>query len=182
MAAHAEWHLVWLDLEMTGLNPFRDAIVEVAFLVTDMDLRRLGESRKIAVWQPEEVLARMTPFARDRHAKSGITDRSRQSTSTLAGAEREILVHIAATTPPRQGLLAGNSVWVDRTFLAVQMPAIERYLHYQQVDVTGLKLMARQWFREAAAFEKSDSHEADRDIEESIAELAPYRGLFGVPS
>ena len=172
---------VWMDLEMTGLDPERCVIVAIAAIITGPDLVPIAEIEKI-VWQPEEALARMSPFVRDMHTKNGLLDQIRSSSTGLEDAEREIMSLITQHCAYREGMLAGNSIHQDRRFLARHMPAVEGYLHYRQLDVSSLKLLAQTWYPGKLDFRKAKAHTALGDIKESIAELAFYREKMLVPS
>jgi oligoribonuclease len=172
--------LVWIDLEMTGLDPGRDVIVEIATLVTDNQLELVAEGPALAIHRSDDVLASMIPIVREMHAKNGLTERCRASTMGPAQAELETLrflqQHVQQSTSP----LCGNSVWMDRLFLNRQMPVIDRWLHHRCIDVSTLKELARRWRPEVAtsAPAKPDSHRALDDIRASIAELRHYRLKF----
>lgn len=167
--------LVWVDLEMTGLDPGTCAIVEIAVVVTEMsDLAPLDRYHA-AIHQPESVVAAAEPLVQRMHARSGLWDRMRASTISLASAESGALELVSRWCEPRQGILAGNSIWQDRRFLSAYMPRFEAYLHYRQVDVSTLKVLAGAWYGSDAVPEKSDKHTALEDVTESIAELEHYR-------
>ncbi len=169
---------LWLDLEMTGLEPESCAIVEVAALVTGPELEPRDEFERV-VWQPDEVLSRMEPIVREMHAKSGLTDRIRASPYSLRETERDLFDLVAKHCGPGEGILAGNTIHNDRRFLARYMPLVERYLSYRQVDVSSLKLLTRAWYPESPSFQKPESnHRALADIRASIAELRYYRETF----
>lgn len=175
MSHAAETRFVWLDLEMTGLDVSTCAIIEIAVVITGPDLEPLAEIERV-VWQPDEVLARMEPVAREMHVKSGLLERVRTSRVGLRDAERDALALISAHCRPGEGYLAGNSIHQDRSFLQRDMPALERYLHYRQVDVSTLKVLAAAWYGDALRFVKGDkSHTALDDVRFSIAELRHYR-------
>ena len=174
-------HLVWLDLEMTGLEPDTCAILEIGLIITDADLTPLAELAH-AVWQPEEVLARMEPFVREMHTHNGLLDRVRASSITVRDAEREALALVSRHCRFREGILAGNSIHVDRRFLLRYMPHLEQYLHYRQVDVSTLKVLTQAWYPMAPHFDKPDkTHTALDDLRQSIQELAHYRRQFFRP-
>jgi len=169
---------LWVDLEMTGLEPETSAIVEVAALVTGPQLEPVDEFERV-VWQPDEVLARMEPIVREMHAKSGLTERIRTSPFSLRETERDLFDLVARHCGPGEGILAGNTIHHDRRFLARYMPLVERYLSYRQVDVSSLKLLTRAWYPESPGFQKPESnHRALADIRASIAELRYYRETF----
>ena len=175
-------NLVWIDLEMTGLDPTVDVVLQAALVITTADLEPLDET-SVDVVQPEEALARMSPFVRDMHTRTGLIDRVRRSTIDVARAERQLLERIAAWCPA-PATLCGNSIWNDRRFIARYMPALDRYLHYRVVDVSSVKVLAERWYGEAAVFTKptAGAHDATVDIRQSIAELRHYREtLFRAP-
>lgn len=170
--------LVWIDLEMTGLDPDREVIVEIAAIVTDGDLATVIEGPDIVVAAPEPALAGMVPKVAGMHAKSGLDVAVRASTVTVAQAEEQVLAFVRGLVPqPRTAPLAGNSIHADRMFLRRHMPALEAYVHYRNVDVSTVKELARRWHPEvlAAAPRKTGDHRALADIRESIGELRYYR-------
>jgi oligoribonuclease len=176
-----EQPLVWVDLEMTGLDPERHVIVEIAAVVTDGELEIVEEGPDIVVSQPDDVLAAMDPFVAKMHAKSGLDSAIRASTITLAEAEEQVLAFVRRHVPEvRTAPLAGNSIHADRTFLNRYMPALEAHVHYRNVDVSTVKELARRWHPEAfaAAPKKTGEHRALADILESIEELRYYRKAF----
>ena len=176
--------LVWIDCEMTGLDYVKDALVEVAALVTDYDLNVLGDGVDVVIAPPADALAQMVPFVRDMHTTSGLLDELAGGT-TLADAEAQVLAYVKehcedGSRPP----LAGNTVATDRAFLARDMPALEAFLHYRIVDVSSIKELSRRWFPRAyfQAPAKRGNHRALADIQESIEELRYYREAVFVPS
>jgi oligoribonuclease len=174
-----------MDLEMTGLDPAKDVIVEVATLVTDDELNIVAEGPDLVVHQDEEALGVMDDFVREMHVKSGLLDAIRASTITLEDAGRETLAFIKTHVPmPRTVPLCGNSIGMDRRFLAVHLPEIEQWLHYRSVDVSSVKELARRWHPEVVAGRpfKSGAHRALDDIRESVAELRFYRERVFLPS
>lgn len=174
--AKNEQNLIWLDLEMTGLDPAKDRILEVATVVTDQDLRLLAEGPVIAIRQPEEVLAGMDEWNRNHHGASGLLERVRISPWDEAAAETLTLEFLAEQVPAHASPLCGNSICQDRRFLARYMPRLEAYCHYRNLDVSTLKILAQRWAPEvASSFKKSSKHLALDDIRESIAELRHYR-------
>jgi oligoribonuclease len=170
----ADMRFVWVDLEMTGLDPETCAIVEVAVVLTTVELEPLAQLERV-VWQPPEVLARMDPFVRQMHTQSGLLGRIAESKFSLRDVETEALALVSSHCKFGEGILAGNSIHQDRRFLSRYVPAFERYLHYRQVDVSSLKLLARAWYGPHLEFKKEKSHTALADIEGSIAELKFYR-------
>ncbi|MEY2568924.1 MAG: oligoribonuclease [Actinomycetota bacterium] len=170
--------LVWMDLEMTGLDPEKDAIVEIASLVTDDDLEIVAEGPDLVVHQPPEALAAMDDFVRQMHTRSGLLAAIEASTVSLEDAGAKTLEFIKAHVPTERTVpLAGNSIGTDRRFLAVHLPAIEDWLHYRSIDVSTIKELARRWYPEAykGAPQKAGGHRALDDIRESVAELRHYR-------
>lgn len=175
MSQQAE-NLIWIDLEMTGLDPARDRIIEIATIVTDKHLNVLAEGPVFAIHQPEEILAGMDEWNTTQHGKSGLTERVRKSDVTPAQAERATLDFLAAHVPAGASPMCGNSICQDRRFLARLMPELERYFHYRNLDVSTLKELARRWAPEVArGYTKTSSHLALEDIRDSIAELVFYR-------
>ena len=165
---------VWLDLEMTGLNPDEDVILEVGVIITGADLVPLAELERV-VWQPDEALARMRPFVREMHEKNGLTAKVRQSKVDVSEAERDVLALVTQHCSFKTAYLSGNSIYQDRRFLARQMPQLEGYLHYRQVDVSSLKVLVQSWYP-AEKFEKpGKNHTALDDIRTSLEELRHYR-------
>jgi oligoribonuclease len=167
-----------MDLEMTGLDPGRHVIVEIATLVTDDDLTIVAEGPDLVVATPAAQLAEMDDFVRKMHTSSGLLKAIESSTVSLADAGAATLAFIQEHVPkPRTVPLAGNSIGTDRRFLAAYLPAIEEYLHYRSVDVSTIKELCRRWYPEilAAAPTKAGDHRAMDDIRESVAELAYYR-------
>lgn len=167
-----------MDLEMTGLDPDVDVIVEIATIVTDDDLAIVAEGPDLVVHHDDDVLAGMGPVVTEMHATSGLTDAIRASTVDLAAAGEATLAFILEHVPePRSVPLCGNSIGTDRRFLARHLPAIEEHLHYRSVDVSSVKELARRWYPEAVAKApgKHGSHRALDDVRESIAELRYYR-------
>ena len=174
--------LVWVDLEMTGLDPETCVIVEIATIITDSNLTTVAEGPCLVVCQPEEVLAKMTPFVRDLHARSGLLDRISTSDVTLESAAahttRFIEAHCVKGTPP----LCGNSVWKDRAFLERYMPSVVATLHYRMIDVSTVKELVRRWYpSQYHPPKKREVHRALDDIRESIEELKFYRSKIFVP-
>ncbi|QJY44469.1 oligoribonuclease [Pseudonocardia broussonetiae] len=176
--------LVWIDCEMTGLDLQRDALIEIACLVTDGELNVLGDGVDVVIHADESALAGMPDVVREMHARSGLTEEVRRSTVTLREAEEQVLAYVREHVPDvRTAPLAGNSIGTDRGFLARDMPELDAHLHYRLVDVSSLKELCRRWFPRVfyAKPEKGLAHRALADIEESIRELAYYRGTLFVP-
>lgn len=169
--------LVWIDCEMTGLNPDTEVLIEVAALVTDQDLNVLGEGVDVVIRPDAEALASMSTFVRDMHTSSGLLAELDDGLS-LEAAEQKVLEYVKAWVP-ESGVapLAGNSVHADKAFLRLGMPALTKHLHYRLIDVSTLKELARRWHPQvlASAPEKTGNHRALGDIQDSIAELRHYR-------
>jgi oligoribonuclease len=181
MAAHER--LVWIDLEMTGLDPLKDEIVEIACIVTESDLTEIDEGISIVVKPNDAPLAAMDPFVVDMHTTSGLITEIPDGT-TLADAEERVLAYITERVPEaRKAPLAGSSVYVDRGFLARYMPSIDQHMHYRLIDVSSLKELARRWYPRIyySSPDKTGNHRALADIRESIAELRYYRDAMLVP-
>ncbi|MEW5792126.1 MAG: oligoribonuclease [Pseudomonadota bacterium] len=168
-------HLVWIDLEMTGLDPDQDRIIEVATLVTDAALELIAEGPVIAVHQPESVLARMDDWNVRTHGESGLIERVRRSTIDEAEAERLTMEFLNRYVPAGASPMCGNSICQDRRFLARHMPKLERFFHYRNLDVSTLKELAARWYPKLPKFPKQQSHQALDDIRESLGELRYYR-------
>ena len=172
-------HLIWLDLEMTGLEPDRDRIIEIAIVITDSGLDVIAEAPVIAVHQADTVLDAMDEWNRNTHGKSGLIDRVRASVVGEADAEAQVLAFLQQHIPARTSPMCGNSVCQDRRFLARYMPQLEAWFHYRNLDVSTLKELAKRWRPEVyKGVEKKGKHEALADIHESIAELRHYRDTF----
>ncbi len=166
---------------MTGLDPERHVIVEIAAIVTGPELEPLAEIERV-VWQPDEALARMSPFVRDMHEKSGLLDRIRASKAGLEDAEKDVLRVVTEHCKFREGHLAGNSIYQDRRFLVRHMPLLEGYLHHRQIDVSTLKVLVQAFHGPGAEFQKTrKSHTALSDIRESLDELRHYKARFLSP-
>ena len=171
--------LVWIDMEMSGLVPERDRILEVAMVVTDAELNTIAEAPVYVVHQPDEVLEAMDSWNRSTHGKSGLVDKVRASTFTEAEVESRLVEFLKPIVAERLAPLAGNTVHQDRRFMARYMPAFDAYLHYRIVDVSTLKELARRWRPEVlAGVTKEGKHEALADVYESIEELRYYRRTF----
>jgi oligoribonuclease len=174
MANHE--HLIWIDLEMTGLLPESDQIIEIATMVTDKDLNVIAEGPELAIHQSEAVLARMDAWNQRQHGNSGLLARVRASRTTLAEAERQTLLFLSTHMPPGVSPMCGNTICQDRRFLARLMPELERFFHYRNLDVSTLKELARRWLPQLpSGLNKQSAHLARADILESIGELRYYR-------
>ncbi len=176
--------LVWIDCEMTGLELSRDALIEIAVLVTDSELNVLDEGLDIVIGCGDEVLESMVPFVQQMHETSGLTELVRQSTVTLGEAEQQVLDYIKRYIPePRSAPLCGNSIATDRGFIIRDMPALDAHLHYRMIDVSSIKELARRWYRRVYYGQppKGLAHRALADIHESVQELRYYRATVFVP-
>lgn len=171
-------NLAWVDLEMTGLNPEDQVILQAAVIVTNAQLQPL-EELCFDVWQPEAALRNMSPFVRDMHNKNGLLDRSKASKIDVRDAEKRILECVAGWCP-HPAVLCGNSIASDRRFIEKYMPGLAGYLHYRMVDVSSLKVLLRLWYGDRAEYKKPDAgaHDALFDIRQSIEELKFYRAHF----
>ena len=177
--AQNENNLIWIDLEMTGLDPFQDRIIEIATLVTDVHLNVLAEGPVIAVHQPAEVLDGMDEWNTRQHGNSGLTARVRASAHDEQRAESETLAFLEQYVPAGKSPMCGNSICQDRRFLARCMPKLEAFFHYRNLDVSTLKELGRRWAPAMAeGFKKDSKHLAMDDIKDSIAELVWYREHF----
>jgi oligoribonuclease len=179
MAEQSESNLVWMDLEMTGLDPDRDTILEVATLITNNEIEAVAEGPVLVIHQPAHVLERMDAWNREHHGASGLTQRVLASTLSMAEAEKQVLDFVKRYCPERISPLCGNSICQDRRFLARYMPGLEAYLHYRNLDVSTVKELVRRWYPAGpSAPEKQHAHLALDDIRESIEELRFYRQHF----
>lgn len=169
-------NLIWIDLEMTGLDTEADSIIEIATIVTDKHLRELAEGPVFAIGQPADVMDAMDEWNTRQHGESGLTDRVLNSDITARQAELATLEFLSKWVDAGVSPMAGNSICQDRRFLAREMPELERYFHYRNLDVSTLKILAQQWAPDVAAgFSKESDHRALADIRDSIAELQWYR-------
>ncbi len=176
-------NLIWIDLEMTGLLPESDLIIEVATIVTDTKLNVLAEGPVIAVHQSSEVMAAMDEWNRTQHGRSGLTARVLASEQDTAAAERATLDFLEQWTEPRRSPMCGNSICQDRRFLARLMPELERHFHYRNLDVSTIKELAQRWAPQVAqGLRKKSTHLALDDVRESIDELKYYRETFLRPA
>jgi oligoribonuclease len=176
--------LVWIDCEMTGLDLAKDKLIEVAALVTDRELRVLGEGVDLVIHADDAALDAMPEIVREMHAKSGLTDEVRKSAITMAEAEAALLAYVKEFVPnPHTAPLCGNSIATDRGFLARDMPTLDSYLHYRMIDVSSIKELCRRWYPRVYFGQpaKGLAHRALADIRESIRELEYYRRSIFVP-
>lgn len=172
-------NLIWIDLEMTGLDPDNDVIIEMATIVTDSELNTLAEGPVIAIHQPDEILNGMDEWNTRQHGQSGLTQRVRESTISMAEAERQTLAFLEQWVPARKSPICGNSICQDRRFLYRHMPQLEAYFHYRNLDVSTLKELAARWALHVRdGVKKTGSHLALDDIRDSIEELRYYRKHF----
>ena len=174
-----EFNLVWIDMEMTGLDPDNDRIIEVAAVVTDADLNVLAEGPVIAVHQSDATLDKMDNWNKGTHGRSGLIDRVKASTIDEAQAEQQLIAFLKQWVPANKSPMCGNSICQDRRFMARGMPKLEAFFHYRNLDVSTLKELCRRWKPElASGFKKAQKHTALADILESIEELRYYREHF----
>ena len=175
----SEQNLIWIDLEMTGLDPDQDLIIEIATIVTNGDLEVLAEGPVIAVHQSDEAIAAMDEWNTKTHGSSGLIERVKASTYSHADAERETINFLRQYVAENKSPMCGNSICQDRRFLYLYMPQLERFFHYRNLDVSTLKELSRRWSPEVyRGFKKQGVHLALQDIKESIAELKYYREHF----
>lgn len=180
MAEHKEQNLVWIDLEMTGLCPEKDHILEIASLVTDNQLNIIAQGPALIVHQPQNALLGMNDWVRQQHTRTGLLDAVNRSPIMLEQAEQETLNFLSNYCIAGLSPLCGNSVWQDRSFMRLLMPRLNNFLHYRIIDVTSIKEVVKRWYPHDphAEFKKHDCHRALDDIKESVAELVHYRKHF----
>ncbi len=174
----SENNLIWIDLEMTGLIPEQDRIIEIATAITDSELTLLEEGPIIAISQPEELLEAMDEWNTRQHNTSGLLERVRRSDYTEADAENITIAFLQRYVPERISPMCGNSICQDRRFMSRYMPKLEHYFHYRNLDVSTVKELVKRWTGGAGQFAKNSSHLAMDDIRDSIAELQHYRAVY----
>ena len=169
-------NLIWLDLEMTGLEPDTDVIMEIATVVTDSELNVLAEGPCLAIHQPDAVLDHMDPWCVDQHGKSGLTQRCRDSKTSVLDAQARTLEFLSQWCVPGKSPLCGNTIGQDRRFVVKYMPRLNDFFHYRSIDVSSVKELVRRWYPEAKyEYSKSKQHLSLADVHESIAEMVHYR-------
>ena len=172
-------NLAWLDMEMTGLNPDTDRIIEVAMIITDSDLNILAQSEVLVIHQPDSIIDHMDKWNTTTHTRTGLVDKVKASTLTEAEAEEKLLAFISEWIPEKASPMCGNSIHQDRRFMVRYMPRLEAYFHYRNLDVSTLKELARRWNPAIVkGISKKGAHQALDDIKESIEEMAYYREHF----
>lgn len=175
----SENNLIWLDLEMTGLEPATDKILEIATIVTDSELNIIAEGPVFAIHQSDEILDNMNEWCVNQHGKSGLTQRCKDSNTDLATASQETINFLAQYVPAGKSPMCGNSIGQDRRFMHIHMPELEQFFHYRNLDVSTIKELARRWKPEVLErLQKKGAHLALDDIKESIAELIEYKTHF----
>ncbi|MDE2490280.1 MAG: oligoribonuclease [Elusimicrobia bacterium] len=176
MATADDKNLIWLDLEMTGLEPERDVILEIATIVTDSELQILAEGPCLAIHQPDPVLDGMDPWCVEQHGRSGLTRRCRESSVGVLDAQARTLEFLAKWCVPGKSPLCGNTIGQDRRFLVKYMPRLHEFFHYRSIDVSSIKELVARWYPDSKyQYSKSKAHLSLEDVRESIAELVHYR-------
>ena len=176
MPSADEKNLVWLDLEMTGLEPEKDLILEIATVVTDSQLTILAEGPCLAIHQTDDVLDAMDPWCVEQHGRSGLTQRCRESRITVPDAQVRTLAFLSQWCAPGKSPLCGNTIGQDRRFLVKYMPRLHDFVHYRSIDVSSIKELVQRWYPESKyTYSKSKAHLSLEDVRESIAELVHYR-------
>ena len=174
-------NLIWIDLEMTGLDVKTQVIIEISTIITDSKLQIIAQGPEIAIHYPEAVFLVMEAWSREHHEKSGLMQRVRESTITCEQAEQRTLDFISAHCQNRKSPLCGNSVWQDRVFLLKYMPKLEKFMHYRNIDVSSIKELVKRWYPALPPMKKDKVHLATTDIKESIEELIYYRENVFLP-
>lgn len=175
MSTNTSDYLVWMDLEMTGLDPDKDVIIEIATIITDGQLQTIAEGPSLVIHQTDAVMDNMNDWCKKYHGESGLTQRVKNSAISLQQAEQQTLDFIRKHVCEGDSPLCGNSIHQDRRFLVQYMPRLESWLHYRNVDVSTVKELARRWYPDQPSWKKNGAHLALADIQESIAELKYYR-------
>lgn len=176
MAKKSKKHLVWIDCEMTGLEPARDVLIEIATIITDYDLNIVARGPALVIRQSEARLAKMDAWNKRTHGQSGLIERMRTEGVSTAEAERQTLAFVKKYCYKRTAPLCGNTIGQDKRFLVKYMPELHEFLHYRVIDVSTIKMLANEWYAgKYKPVQKEETHRALADIEESIAELAYYR-------
>ncbi|EKD77849.1 MAG: hypothetical protein ACD_42C00153G0002 [uncultured bacterium] len=170
-----ENNLVWIDLEMTGLDCERERIIEMAAVITNSNLDVLAESPVFAIHQPQSLLDGMDGWNIKHHTQSGLVRRVQMSVVTESQAEASMLAFLKEFVPPQKSPMCGNSIWQDRRFLAKYMPQLEKFFHYRLLDVSTLKIITQRWYPSLQGFKKESTHQALQDVRDSIEELRYYR-------
>lgn len=171
-------NLVWIDFEMTGLDPEQHTVIQAAVIVTDINLNVLAESEEIVIHASEKDLDRASDWVRDTFGESGLLQQVRESKVTMQDAEKSLLEVIRKYVGPKLSPLCGNSVHVDRKFMEKYLPNLNAHLHFRNIDVSSLKQLVRMWYPDLSFFEKKETHTALEDIRESIAELRFYKDIL----
>lgn len=171
----SNWNLIWIDLEMTGLDPEKHVIIEIATIITNKHLDTVAEGPVFAINYPDHILSSMDEWSCKHHKISGLTDRVKGSVYDCRTAEKETLNFISRYCIKGDCPLCGNSIWQDRRFLVKQMPRLEAFFHYRNIDVSSIKELVRRWYPNLPPFKKQKNHLALSDIKESINELRYYR-------
>ena len=176
-------NLIWLDLEMTGLDVTQDVILEIAVAVTDKNLEIIAEGPSLVIHQSNEILESMNDWCKKQHKISGLTQDVQNSTITLEQAEQEVLSFLNVYCIAGQGILCGNSIWQDKAFIHAYMPQLYKFFHYKIVDVSSVKELIIRWYPKSlnSDFKKADKHRAMADVIESIEALKHYRDHFFIP-
>ena len=174
-------HLVWIDLEMTGLNPETSVILEIAAVVTDGSLQTVAEGPDLAIHYPDQILQSMESWSKTQHGSSGLLERVRASSVDCRQAEKTVLGFLSKHCRKGESPLCGNSIWQDRRFLIKYMPKLEAFFHYRNIDVSSIKELAKRWYPSLPVYRKKKAHLALSDIQESINELKYYREKVFLP-